>query len=441
MNDIRTKYEECTRHLFSMTPSFQRVGAAAYKPGLQTMEDLAGRMGNPQDTQKIIHIAGTNGKGSVAHMMAASLAFAFPGKTVGLYTSPHLLDFRERIKAVSSEPFSNGSHFEEISMEEVVSFVDRYGDYISHVKPSFFEITTAMALDFFKKRNVAFTILETGLGGRLDSTNIVTPILSVITSIGLDHKEFLGDTISMIAAEKGGIIKKGIPVVTGKLPQDAMRVIEDMSNSMSAPLLKWEDCCTDEEAATVSSMHTDLHSDSVEINLRTVCGALKRIGFSSPFSRPEITEAISNTAFLTGLHGRWEKIMDKPTVICDIGHNPEALAVSMRQLARESEGKRTVIVYGMAADKDIGEAGKLLPENAEYIFTNASGSRAMPAEKLRETLGRPGGDIAETVEKAVEKALYTAKNEDYIYIGGSCFVVAEAIDFFQKREKEIKNIF
>lgn len=433
MEDIQTIYENCTQKLFSMTPSFQKVGASAYKPGLDAMYEFAEHIGNPQDSLKVIHIAGTNGKGSVAHMIASSLAYAFPGKPIGLYTSPHLTDFRERIKIVSSRTFGNGCHYEEISREEVVSFVDRFGEYISSRKPSFFEITTAMALDFFKKREVAFTVLETGLGGRLDSTNIVTPILSIITSIGLDHKEFLGNTVAMIAAEKGGIIKHGIPVVTGKLPQDALSVISSLATKNFSPHTKWEECCTDSEIGTISGMNTDLHSDSMDINLRTVCGALKALGIPYPFEKKEIVYAISNTASLSGLHGRWEKIMENPTVICDIGHNPEALAISMKQLACESEGKKLTLIYGMAADKDISVAGKLLPNNARYIFTNAAGTRAMPARMLREALERPEGEIADTVSEAIEKALYSSGKEDYIYIGGSCFVVAEALEFFNKK--------
>lgn len=433
MEDIQTLYENCTRSLFSMTPSFQKVGAAAYKPGLDAMFDFAEQMGNPQDSLKIIHIAGTNGKGSVAHMIATALAFAFPGKQIGLYTSPHLVDFRERIKVISAQTFGNGCHYEEISREEVVSFVERYGDYISSRKPSFFEITTAMALDFFKKRKTAFTVLETGLGGRLDSTNIVTPVLSIITSIGLDHKEFLGDTFAMIAAEKGGIIKPGVPVVTGKLPKDAISVISSLAEQNSSPHTKWEECCTENEIETISGMATDLHSDSMEINLRTVCGALKALGFPHPFAEKEIVYAISNTASLSGLHGRWEKIMENPTVICDIGHNPEALAISMKQLAYESDGKKLTMIYGMAADKDIALAGKLLPHNTRYIFTNAAGTRAMPARKLREVLEKPEGEVADTVSDAIEKALRSSEKEDYIYIGGSCFVVAEALEFFNKK--------
>lgn len=431
MTKTDSLYEEYTGKIFAMTPSFQKVGAAAYKPGLQAMDDFAQMLGNPHNGLKIIHIAGTNGKGSVAHFMATALAFANPGVPVGLYTSPHLADFRERIKIVTSGKGEDGKHFAEISKAEVVEFLSRYGNYIEERRPSFFEITTAMALDFFKRKNAGFVVLETGLGGRLDSTNIVEPILSIITSVGLDHKDLLGDTIERIAVEKGGIIKQNVPVIIGSLPVEAENVIRDIAAKNSAPLVRGKDICSDDELEKVLAENPDLKSDSVQINLKTVYAALRQIGLESPFSDPGICRALANTACISGLRGRWEKLLDEPQMICDIGHNVEALTVSMRQLRRESAGKRLIMVYGMAADKDIAAVKELLPRDAEYIFTKAAGSRAMPAAELRSVLGMEGGILTDTVKEAMDIALKTAGREDFIYVGGSCFVVAEAIVFLE----------
>lgn len=431
MTEIDSLYEECTGKIFAMTPSFQKVGAAAYKPGLQAMEDFAQILGNPHKGLKIIHIAGTNGKGSVAHFMASALAFAYPGVSVGLYTSPHLADFRERIKLVSSEKGKDGKYFSEISKSEVIGFLKEYGGYIEEHRPSFFEITTAMALDFFRRKNTGYVVLETGLGGRLDSTNIVRPILSIITSIGLDHRDLLGDTIEQIASEKGGIIKENVPVVIGRLPYEAETIIRNIAESRNALLVRGEDCCSEEELENVLSEGTDLKSDSVKINLKTVVSALQQIGVDAPFSDSAICAALENTASISGLRGRWEKLADKPVIICDIGHNVEALTVSMKQLEREASGKRLIIVYGMAADKDIVAVKDLLPRNAEYIFTKAVGTRAMPAAGLRSVLGMDGGIITDTVEEAMELALRVSGDDTFVYVGGSCFVVAEAIRFIE----------
>ena len=244
-SDLDREYRECVRRLYSIAPSFQVVGASGYHPGLDNMRAFAAFLGNPHLSLRAVHVAGTNGKGSVAHMLASALACARPGTSIGLYTSPHLVDFRERIKTVSIDGSGDGRCFSEIGKEDVVDFLRRAADFINERRPSFFEITTAMAFDYFHRRGVDMAVIETGLGGRLDSTNIIVPELSVITSIGLDHKNILGDTIEKIAAEKAGIIKPGVPVVAGDLPEEAMKIVAGRAEAAGSDLYRAGDLCGD----------------------------------------------------------------------------------------------------------------------------------------------------------------------------------------------------
>ncbi len=474
-NFSEQEYERMLDKLFVRFPSFQKVGAGAYKPGIGNMEFFDQLAGHPHRQYKIIHVAGTNGKGSVSNMLASALASQ--GLNVGLYTSPHILDFRERIRIVSShsDPACHperreGSLSTLISKEYVWSFVDRWQETFDHLDMSFFEITTAMALSWFADMKVDVVVLETGLGGRLDSTNIVTPVLSVITNIGLDHCDMLGETLSEIAFEKAGIIKPKVPVVVGESHPDTDQVFERkvlytnfpepdfMGNRASimslltfadktSPTL-WED--SDEILAEM-----DLQGEYQRKNLRTVLAALDVLssGNMSDVTAPRMRDAIIHTAERTDFHGRWEKLSDDPYVICDIGHNEHGLKYNFAQLEKMREDGRCthiIMVYGSVADKDVDAVLHLMPAGVTYVFTQAHGKRALPAEEVRdryisycEEIGRPTDDVhcSGTVIDAVNLAYGLAvsiKESDpdalpLIYIGGSTYVVSEAVAMLKGR--------
>ena len=430
--ELEKMYRECVQRLYSIAPSFQKVGALGYHPGLETMSDFSAYLGNPHKSLTAVHIAGTNGKGSVAHMLAAALAAEYPGESIGLYTSPHLLDFRERIKLVSAEAGEDGRHFTMIGKDDVVDFCRRTEAFVEERSPSFFEITTAMAFDYFKRKNVRMAVIETGLGGRLDSTVIVTPQLSIITSIGLDHKDMLGDTIEQIAFEKAGIIKPGVPVVVGDVPQEAFKVISSKAEQCGSRLYRAGDICEGCVSSETAAAEADLHSDCQEKNIRTVLTALGVLGHGAVRKGSAVYEAMIRAAAVTGLRGRWERLSSRPEVICDIGHNVEAVSVSMRQLAAEAHDRHIIMVYGMAGDKDVESVCRLLPDEAEYIMTQASGSRAMPAERLVEIARKRNSVAVPDVEKAVRLAVSKASADDVVFIGGSSYVVAEALAVWDK---------
>ena len=474
-------YEKMIGELFCRFPSFQKVGAGAYKPGIANMEFADQLMGHPHRKYKVIHVAGTNGKGSVSSMLASVLASS--GLKVGLYTSPHILDFRERMRTVCDSSFSL------ISKEYVWNFIGQWKDTFDHLDMSFFEITTLMALNWFADRQADVVVLETGLGGRLDSTNIVNPVLSVITNIGLDHCDMLGETLSEIAFEKAGIIKPNVPVVIGESHPETDAVFERkvlytnlpepeyMGNRpMIMSLLTFADKVEpelwDRHEDILSEM--DLQGEYQRKNLRTVLAALDiygklesgslndGIGIFPPPGRgrgPQsgrgpmestgfrIIEAIVNAAQRTGFRGRWEKICDKPLTICDIGHNEHGLKYNFAQLEKmKADGRCTdlLIVYGSVADKDVDSVIHLMPEDAAYIFTQAHGKRALAASVIKEKFmafcsseGRRAGDVhvAADVTEAVALARQLALQiveadpsaDPLIYIGGSTYVVSEAI--------------
>ena len=434
--ELEKMYRECVRRLYSIAPSFQKVGALGYHPGLETMSDFSAYLGDPHKSLTAVHIAGTNGKGSVAHMLASALASAYPGERIGLYTSPHLLDFRERIKLVGSETGEDGKHFSMIGKKDVVEFLRRAGVFIEKRAPSFFEITTAMAFDYFNRENVRVAVIETGLGGRLDSTNILIPRLSVITSIGIDHKDVLGidhkdvlgDTIEQIASEKAGIIKPGVPVVVGDMPGSAFDVIRCKAEQCGSRFYRAGELCGECVSAVVAASEADLHAACQEKNIRTVLTALRVLGLETVSKDSEVYEAIIHAAAITGLRGRWERLSYRPEVICDIGHNVEAVSVSMCQLAKEAGGRHIIMVYGMAGDKDVESVCCLLPDEAEYIMTQASGSRAMPAERLVEIAGKRYSVAVPDVGQAVRLAMSKASADDVVFIGGSSYVVAEVLE-------------
>ncbi len=460
-------YDEMIQRLFCRFPSFQKVGAGAYKPGTANMEFADQLMGHPHRQYRIVHVAGTNGKGSVSNMLASVLSAS--GLKVGLYTSPHIIDFRERIRVVSScarridEP-----SFSLISKEDVWSFVSRWHETFDHLDLSFFEITTLMALDWFARQEVDIVVLETGLGGRLDSTNIVTPVLSVITNIGLDHCDMLGDTLPEIAFEKAGIIKPKVPAVIGESDSETDPVFERkvlytnisepeyMGNrSMIMSLLTFADKVTpsmwEEHEDILTRM--DLRGEYQRKNLRTVLAALDVLSTMKVMSlnEAEAKAAIVHTARRTGFGGRWETLSDEPYVICDIGHNGHGLKYNFAQLARmkaEGECSDLIVVYGSVADKDVDSVIHLMPRDAVYVFTQASSKRALPAEIIKDkylnhcaSAGVCPSEVhcRPSVPDAVAAALAVASEikkgnpsgRPLIYIGGSTYVVSEAVAVFR----------
>ena len=415
-------YEEKIEKLFARTPSFQNVGAAAYKPGLDTMREFAGQLGHPERGLRCIHIAGTNGKGSVSSFLAAALSC---GRRVGLYTSPHLTDFRERIKIVSEDGF------EMIPREEVEEFLDRYDGFIESRRPSFFEITTAMAFRYFATADVDLAVIECGLGGRLDSTNIITPLLSVITNIGLEHTAFLGDTLEKIAFEKAGIIKPSVPVVIGEINPDTRPVFEKAAEERGCEIV-----FAPEIGCGLSADGLDLPGGYQRQNLATVAAALDILrthyGIVADPSR------LCSTAHLTGLRGRWEKLAERPDIICDIGHNAHGLRYVFDQLMAIAPRYRHVhIIFGVVSDKDVDAIAPLMikpDKHISYFFTQPSNQRAMPVRRLAYKLKRYGisGTTASTVARAIAKAKKEAAAEDLIFIGGSNFTVSDAADYLSQ---------
>lgn len=439
-------YENMIGELFCRFPSFQKVGAGAYKPGIANMEFADQLMGHPHRNYKIIHIAGTNGKGSVSNMLASALASS--GLKTGLYTSPHILDFRERARIVC------GGSFTLISKEYIWDFVHQWKDTFDHFDMSFFEITTLLALNWFADQKVDVVVLETGLGGRLDSTNIVTPVLSIITNIGLDHCDMLGDTLPEVAFEKAGIIKPKVPVVVGESHPETDSVFERkvLYTNLPEPMFmgnrnvimslltfadKVEPALWSEHETMLSGM--DLQGDYQRKNLRTVLAALEVLGVSGS----EIQEAIMRAAQRTGFRGRWEKLSDDPWIICDIGHNEHGLKYNFAQLEKmKKEGKCSdiVIVYGSVADKDVDAVIGLMPQDAVYVFTQANGKRALPAAKVYEKYAASGrsmenvhtaGNVKDALALAMKivSDLKSASSDarPLVYIGGSTYVVSEAV--------------
>ena len=462
-------YEEMIQELFCRFPSFQKVGAGAYKPGIANMEFADQLMGHPHRKYKVIHVAGTNGKGSVSNMLASVLASQ--GLKVGLYTSPHIVDFRERMRVISGHE-KGGESFFLVSREYVWNFVSHCKDMFDHLDLSFFEITTLMAMKWFADQAVDVVVLETGLGGRLDSTNIVSPVLSIITNIGLDHCDLLGGTLPEIAFEKAGIIKPKVPVVIGESHPETVPVFERkvlytnlpepefMGNRNAIMSLltfadKVEPALWDRHDEMLSKM--DLQGGYQQKNLRTVLAALDVLSSGSMIGRTGMgpveptcfrtMEALIHTAERTGFRGRWEKLSDDPYVICDIGHNEHGLKYNFAQLGRmKTEGKCTdlIVVYGSVADKDVDSVIHLMPEDAIYVFTQAQGKRALPASEVYEKYqtfcteaGRDAGEVhvAGSVAEALSLAHEIAsrlKSSDpesrpLIYVGGSTYVVSEAV--------------
>lgn len=426
-------YSETIEFLFSQLPAYHRIGKAAYKNNLDNTLKLDEFFGHPHRNFKSIHIAGTNGKGSVSHMTASILQEA--GYKTGLYTSPHLRDFRERIRV-------NG---EMISEKEVVSWVEKNLTIIEAVGPSFFEMTVAMAFDYFSRKNVDAAVIEVGLGGRLDSTNIITPLVSVITNIGHDHMDLLGDTIGKVAAEKAGIIKEGVPVVIGETQKLTTRVFMAKADSMHSVIafadkeftcrLGVIDPETLERSYVISDMAgrkrsegmTILGGDYQEKNLVTVFGLFKILEGLLNVSEENVRKGIRNVIVNTGLSGRWQIIGKDPLTICDTGHNKEGLEYVTKQL-RRLPGKLHMVI-GFVNDKDLSKVLPLFPPHAQYYFTKASVARALDENILMKEANAAGlkGESYPDVMSAYAAAKIKASKDDVIFIGGSTFVVAEII--------------
>lgn len=406
-------YQETINYLYSAAPLFQNIGAGAYKEGLSTTKTLDAYFGHPHTTFQTIHVGGTNGKGSTSHSIAAVLQSA--GYKVGLFTSPHLVDFRERIRV-------NGEMMEE---EYVVQFVETHRHFFEPLYPSFFELTTAMAFRYFADQGVDIAVIEVGLGGRLDCTNIIRPLLSVITNISFDHTQFLGATLKEIATEKAGIIKPGIPIVVGEHGAESDLVFKEVAIQQNAPLYFAED--TD---ICVENISFQLKGDCQKKNLRTICTALSILQEQLNISSEHIREGLAHVCDLTHLMGRWQTLSTAPLTICDTGHNIGGwryLAKRLQQFI--DEGKQVHFVFGMVNDKDITHVVALLPKNARYYFTQASVNRALPAEKLMHVatnFNLKGATFA-SVTAAHQAAINNASPEDVIFIGGSTFVVADLL--------------
>ncbi|MCD7937781.1 MAG: bifunctional folylpolyglutamate synthase/dihydrofolate synthase [Tannerellaceae bacterium] len=436
-------YDETLHYLYTSVPVFQHSGASAYKPGLQTSQALDDHLGNPHTAYKTIHVAGTNGKGSVSHLLAAILQQA--GYKVGLYTSPHLVDFRERIRV-------NGQM---VPKEYVTNFVASYKEFFEPLHPSFFELTSTMAFDYFRHEQVEYAIIETGLGGRLDSTNIITPILSIITNISADHKQFLGETLPEIAREKAGIIKPEIPVLIGETYYpEVKKVFEEVAARLSAPLAFAQEMDVIRESYLMDTgewyfSSTDFGqlfgqlSGVVQCrNATTVLAAIRiLIQTGVSIEREAVREGFEHVVEITGLRGRWETIHRSPTVICDTGHNEGAwdyLSLHLEKLMKLYDNLH--IIIGMANDKEVDEVLDRMPQEAMYYYTQASVPRAMPAAGLsiHGAMSGKTGFVCDTVEEAVRTAFGRAGSNDLIFIGGSTFVVADALTLpvFNTPEKQ-----
>lgn len=422
-------YEETLQYLFNVAPLFQHIGQGAYKEGLSNTHRLDDHFGHPHRAYRTIHVAGTNGKGSCSHTLAAILQSA--GYRVGLYTSPHLVDFRERIRV-------NG---EMISEQRVINFVEEQRAFFEPLHPSFFELTTALAFLYFKEQKVDVAVIEVGLGGRLDCTNIIRPELSVITNISFDHTQFLGHTLPLIASEKAGIIKEGVPVVIGETGGDAhvKQVFLEKAMSVNTSIIFADESGEVQESMLFKDgyrhyvtrhfgeLDAQLGGDCQVKNTATILNAvllLRRNGFD--VADKDVHEGFARVCDMTGLMGRWQRVGERPLTLCDTGHNVGGLQYIARQLAATPH-EQLHIVLGMVGDKDVRGSLALLPKEATYYFTQASVKRAMDAHEIACLGAEMGlqGNAYGTVEEAYRHALLKAGEKDLIFVGGSSFIVAD----------------
>lgn len=429
-------YEQAINYLYESAPLFQNIGAGAYKEGLGNTELLDKHFQHPHRQYATIHVAGTNGKGSVSHTLASILQSQ--GMKVGLYTSPHLTDFRERIRV-------NG---EMIPQARVVSFVEQERTFFEPLHPSFFELTTALALQYFAEENVDIAVIEVGLGGRMDCTNIIQPLVSIITNISFDHIQFLGNTLEKIASEKAGIIKPGIPAIVGEWGKESVAevfmnkaeeagtslVFADRENEIVDFTLTPGQGYT-YHTATFGTIHGELEGLCQEKNTATILEAIKALRRKGiHISNQAVQDGFAKVSIHTGLRGRWQKIAGKPLTICDTGHNVGGMQYITRQLATTPH-QALHIVIGMVNDKDVNTVLSMLPQDATYYFTQASVRRAMPSDQFSQEASRHGlkGECYPTVHDAYLAAKAASGEEDLIFIGGSTFIVA---DLFAAMEQE-----
>lgn len=422
-------YQETIEYLFNSTPLFQNVGKDAYKEGLENTHLLDEHFGHPHRQFKTIHVAGTNGKGSCSHTLAAILQSA--GYKVGLYTSPHLVDFRERIRI-------NGTPVNEAY---VIDFVENHRAFFEPLHPSFFELTTAMAFNYFAEQQVDVAVIEVGLGGRLDCTNIIRPDLCVITNISFDHVQFLGDTLAKIASEKAGIIKEGIPVVIGETTPETKPVFAEKAMQVNAPIHFAEEeqflleSSINEQGKRIyqTKEYADLEGELGGLcqikNTNTLLSAiriLQDIGYN--INDTHVREGFAHVCSLTGLMGRWQKILETPVAYCDTGHNKAGIQYIVEQLSRQTY-RQLHIVMGMVNDKDISGVLAMLPKDAIYYFTKASVSRALNENEVKRLAGEAGleGNTYPSVKDAFEAAQASAHPDDFIFVGGSTFIVADLL--------------
>lgn len=428
-------YEQCLDFLYRQLPMFQRDGSSAFKKDLTNTLALCEALQHPQEKFKSIHVAGTNGKGSVCHLLAAILQAE--GFKVGLYTSPHYFDFRERIKI-------NGQY---ISRAAVVGFVERIRNEIDAIEPSFFELTVAMAFDYFARKKVDIAVIETGLGGRLDSTNVIQPLISIITNISFDHQSLLGDSLPLIAAEKAGIIKSGIPVVIGERQEETESVFKEKALRVGAPIhfaderitihkVAYQDDCLVMDVGVAGegrlrNLTVGLTGGFQVKNMQTVLASLDVLCTSSGVCVAE--ESLRSGSHLvvrsTRMQGRWQRLRQNPTIIADSGHNVSGLGLAMQEL-NSMKRKQLRIVFGVSKDKDYEEMLQLLPKMARYYWCAADLPRSLSPQDLKKAAGNFDlmGNIYSSVAGAVKAALNDADPDDLIYVGGSSFVVGEVLE-------------
>ena len=417
-------YEETINYLYNAAPAFEKVGAGAYKEGLSNTLTLDNHFSHPHRHYKTIHVAGTNGKGSTSHTLAAILQSQ--GMKVGLYTSPHLIDFRERIRV-------NGIM---IPKERVIRFVEEEKNFFEPLQPSFFELTTALALLYFAEQKIDVAVIEVGLGGRLDCTNIISPVLSIITNISFDHTQFLGDTLQKIAAEKAGIIKSTTPCLIGEYTTETKQVFLNKAEEVGCPMIRFA-----EDHPMKTTHHFELKGSYQQRNLNTILNAVDMLrSILTPISDVALRSGLEHVCSLTGLMGRWQTLSHRPLTICDTGHNLagwQYLAPQIKEQCKElkalSEKSTLRMVFGMVDDKDINAVMDLLPRNATFYFCQASTHRAIPAEKVLNIAKKHGlnGHTFTSVSKAYQHAINEASTSDFIFIGGSSYVVADLLTSLQ----------
>jgi dihydrofolate synthase/folylpolyglutamate synthase len=429
-------YEETIEYLYRTAPMFQQTGTSAYKEGMENTFLIDEQLKHPHTAYPTIHVAGTNGKGSTSHLLASILQEA--GYKTGLYTSPHLLDFRERIKIDGQM----------ISKEFIVDFIARNRDFFESIQPSFFELSTGMAFAFFAGEKVDVAVIETGLGGRLDCTNIITPLLSIVTNISFDHTNLLGNTLTSIAREKAGIIKPGVPALIGEAEGEVKEVFREAGKRQNAPLTfvteknplissrllpsgYWEF-----ETRQYPELIDELGGFAQEKNAATVLCALNLLKKNFVLTPKAVYKGFRRVVENTGLYGRWQILQQNPKIVLDAGHNSGGIAYTAKQLQTEKY-EQLHIVFGMVNDKDITSVLRLLPPQARYYFTQANIPRALEAELLAEQAAKFGlkGGVFHSVSEAFSTARQKAGEKDFIFTGGSAFVVAEALENWSLENK------